>query len=319
MDENKSYRIVVIGQGYVGLPLSLEFATHYPVLGFDINRNRINQLNRGHDITLEADTEKLNNLLKKYIKTGGKLGYKATNELEEISQSNVFIVTVPISINKYNTPDLGPLIFASKMLSGIIKEGDIIIYESTVFPGCTEEECIPILEKYPGLKYNESFYIGYSPERINQGDKVNTLTSVKKVTSGSTKEIVEEIDNLYRKIITAGTQKAPSIKVTEASKAIENAQRDVNISVANELTLIFNRIGIDVDIFDPWVDKAEVENEYGIAILNKLSEDRKYDSIIIAVSHHQFLKLNFGNIKKENAVIYDTKTCIDRNLIDARL
>jgi UDP-N-acetyl-D-glucosamine/UDP-N-acetyl-D-galactosamine dehydrogenase len=243
----KTYKIAVIGQGYVGLPLSLEFASHYSVLGFDINTQRVDQLNEGHDITLEADIEKLNNGLKKYNETNGSIGYKATSQLSDIAASNIYIVTVPTPIDKYNAPDLNPLISASKMLGEIIKKGDIVIYESTVFPGCTEEECVPVLEKYSGLKYNEDFFVGYSPERINPGDKVNTLTSVKKVTSGSTEEIAEEVDNLYKKIITAGTHKASSLKVAEASKAIENAQRDVNISFVNELALIFDRIGIDTN------------------------------------------------------------------------
>lgn len=241
----KTYKIAVIGQGYVGLPLSLEFANHYPVLGFDINKQRVEQLNEGQDITLEAEIEKLNDGLKKYKASNGEAGYTATSQLSDIASANIFIVTVPTPIDKYNAPDLNPLMSASKMLGEIIKKGDIVIYESTVFPGCTEEECVPVLEKYSGLRFNEDFYVGYSPERINPGDKVNTLTSVKKVTSGSTEEIAEEVDQLYKKIITAGTHKASSIKVAEASKAIENAQRDVNISFVNELALIFDRIGID--------------------------------------------------------------------------
>ncbi|UWX60777.1 nucleotide sugar dehydrogenase [Chryseobacterium oranimense] len=429
----KKYKIVVIGQGYVGLPLSLEFANHYSVLGFDINTQRVDQLNEGHDITLEADIEKLNKGLKKYNETNGDLGYRATSQLSDIKDSNIYIVTVPTPIDKYNAPDLGPLISASKMLGGVIKSGDIVIYESTVFPGCTEEECVPVLEKYSGLKYNEDFFVGYSPERINPGDKVNTLTSVKKVTSGSTEDIAEEVDALYKKIITAGTHKASSLKVAEASKAIENAQRDVNISFVNELALIFDRIGIDtndvleaagtkynflkykpglvgghcisvdpyylahkaeqlgyhpdvilsgrrvndsiakfiaskvvklliakggiikdsealilgvtfkencpdvrntkvvdiyselkdyginVDIYDPWASKEEVKHEYGIDILEALVEGKKYDSVIIAVSHNEFIKMDLEQVKNENAIVFDTKACLDRNLVDARL
>lgn len=429
----KIYKIAVIGQGYVGLPLSLEFANHYPVFGFDINKQRVNQLNEGLDITLEAEIEKLNEGLKKYKDSNGKEGYIATSQLSEIAEANIFIVTVPTPIDKYNAPDLNPLISASKMLGEIIKKEDIVIYESTVFPGCTEEECVPVLEKYSGLKFNEDFFVGYSPERINPGDKVNTLTSVKKVTSGSTDEIAEEVDNLYKKIITAGTHKASSIKVAEASKAIENAQRDVNISFVNELALIFDRIGIDtndvleaagtkynflkykpglvgghcisvdpyylahkaeqlgyhpdvilsgrrvndsiakfvaskvvklliakgeviknsqalilgvtfkencpdvrntkvvdiynelidyginVDIYDPWASKEEVKHEYGIDIIDALKDGKKYDSIIIAVSHNEFLQMDLDQLKTKNAVVFDTKACLDRNLVDARL
>ncbi|UZT99711.1 nucleotide sugar dehydrogenase [Chryseobacterium fluminis] len=429
----KNYKIAIIGQGYVGLPLALEFSAHYPVLGFDINTERVDQLNEGRDVTLEADIDKLHDCLKKGRESDKTAGYKATSTLSDISDANIFIVTVPTPIDKYNAPDLKPLISASKMLGEIIKKGDVIIYESTVFPGCTEEECVPVLEEYSGLKFNEDFFVGYSPERINPGDKVNTLTSVKKVTSGSTTEIAEEVDNLYKKIITAGTHKAPSIKVAEASKAIENAQRDVNISFVNELALIFDRIGIDthdvleaagtkynflkykpglvgghcisvdpyylahkaeqlgyhpdvilsgrrvndsiakfiaskvvklliekggvikgskslilgvtfkencpdvrntkvvdiykelidyginVSIFDPWASKEEVKHEYGVDILDHLPEGETFDSIIIAVSHDEFLKMDINLLKRENAVVFDAKACLDRKLVDARL
>ncbi|WP_160136402.1 nucleotide sugar dehydrogenase [Chryseobacterium sp. c4a] len=428
----KTYKIAIIGQGYVGLPLALEFANYYPVFGFDINTERISQLNNGNDITFEADPDKLLKGLSSYTSSHGKIGYNPTSELSDISDCNIFIVTVPTPIDKYNAPNLNPLISASKMLGEIIKKGDIIIYESTVFPGCTEEECVPVLEKYSGLVFNQDFFVGYSPERINPGDKVNTLTSVKKVTSGSTAEIAEEVDELYKKIITAGTHKASSIKVAEASKAIENAQRDVNISFVNELALIFDRIGIDthdvleaagtkynflkykpglvgghcisvdpyylahkaeqlgyhpdvilsgrrvndsiakfiaskvvklliekggviknsealilgvtfkencpdvrntkvvdiykelidfginVDIYDPWANKEEVEHEYGVHILAKL-ENKKYDSIILAVSHNEFLEMDIQKLKKDNAVVFDAKACLDRSLVDARL
>ncbi|SHG69765.1 UDP-N-acetyl-D-galactosamine dehydrogenase [Chryseobacterium oranimense] len=433
MNEIRLYKIAVIGQGYVGLPLSLEFSNYFPVLGFDINTERIDKLNNCIDVTLEANTKKLEECLKKYKDSNGNVGYKGTSELNDISDCNVFIVTVPTPIDKYKAPDLSSLISASKMLGEIIKKGDIVIFESTVFPGCTEEECVPVLEKYSGLKFNQDFFVGYSPERINPGDKVNTLINVKKVTSGSTKKIAEEIDNLYKKIIIAGTHKAPSIKVAEASKAIENAQRDVNISFVNELALIFDRMGIDtndvleaagtkynflkykpglvgghcisvdpyylahkaeqlgyhpdvilsgrrvndsitkfiaskvvklliskskviknsqalilgitfkencpdirntkvidiynelteygieVDIFDPWANKLEVKHEYGVDILDQFPKGKKYDSIIIAVSHKEFLTLDFKKMKKENSVIFDAKACIDRSLVDARL
>lgn len=429
----KTYKIAIVGQGYVGLPLALEFANHYPVFGFDINTERVLQLTNGIDITLEAETEKIREGLNKFIQSNGDIGYKATEDLNEIADCNIYIVTVPTPIDKYNAPDLRPLISASKMLGGILKKNDIVIYESTVFPGCTEEECVPVLEKYSQLKFNLEFFVGYSPERINPGDKINTLTSVKKVTSGSTDQIAEEVDNLYKKIITAGTHKAPSIKVAEASKAIENAQRDVNISFVNELALIFDRIGIDthdvleaagtkynflkykpglvgghcisvdpyylahkaeqlgyhpdvilsgrrvndsiakfiaskvvklliskggviknskalilgvtfkencpdvrntkvldiyaeltdygidVDIYDPWASREEVKHEYGIEILDNLEENKKYDSIIIAVSHNEFLEMDIQKLKKENAVVFDTKACLNRDLVDARL
>lgn len=432
MKEKKIYKIAVIGQGYVGLPISLEFSDYFPVLGYDIDSKRVEELNIGKDKTLEADLEKLTLSLKKYNECKGELGYIATSNIKDIISCNIYIVTVPTPINKYNAPNLEPLILASRMLGEILKKGDIVIYESTVFPGCTEEECVPILERYSGLIYNKDFFVGYSPERINPGDKVNTLKTIKKVTSGSTPEIAEEIDQLYNKIITAGTHKAPSIKVAEASKAIENAQRDVNISFINELALIFDRIGIDttdvleaagtkynflkykpglvgghcisvdpyylahkaeqlgyhpdvilsgrrvndsiaefiaskvvklliakgetvknsealilgvtfkencpdvrntkvidiynelkdyginVDIFDPLADIIEVEKEYGVAIVNKL-EEKKYDIIVIAVSHNEFLELDISKLKKDNAVIFDTKSCLDRKLVDARL
>lgn len=429
----KSYKIAIIGQGYVGLPLALEFAKYFPVLGFDINSERTEQLNNGLDITLEADIEKLNAHLNLYKESEGKFGYKASADLDEISQSNIFIVTVPTPIDKYNAPDLKPLLSASKMLGGILKKGDIVIYESTVFPGCTEEDCVPVLEKYSNLKFNKDFFVGYSPERINPGDKIHTLTSVMKVTSGSTLEIAIEVDELYKKIITAGTHLAPSIKVAEASKAIENAQRDVNISFVNELALIFDRIGIDttdvlaaagtkynflkykpglvgghcisvdpyylahkaeqlgyhpdvilsgrrvndsiakfiaskvvklliakggviknskalilgvtfkencpdirntkvfdiykelldygidVEVYDPWANDEEVEKEYGIRLLDKLDGNNRYDSIIIAVSHKEFLSIDFKTLKNLNTVVFDTKSFLERDQVDARL
>lgn len=241
------YKIAIIGQGYVGLPLALEFSKHFPVYGFDINDNRVNELNEGEDHTLEADLDLLEEVLDAARTTDFSRGYKATASLEDIKEANVFIVTVPTPIDRFNSPDLRPLISASEMLGKVLKKGDTVIYESTVYPGCTEEECIPVLEKNSGLQFNKDFFAGYSPERIVPGDKVNTLTTIVKVTSGSTPEIAEMVDQLYKKIVTAGTHKAPSIKVAEASKAIENAQRDVNISFVNELALIFDRVGIDTN------------------------------------------------------------------------
>ena len=235
------YKIALIGLGYVGLPLAVEFGKKFNVIGFDINETRVHELKQGNDITLETNSEE--------IKLATNLTF--TTDLNEIKKCNVYIVTVPTPINQFKSPDLTPLLSATKMLGKIIKKGDIIIYESTVYPGCTEEECVPVLEKESNLKFNVDFYCGYSPERINPGDKVNTLTKIIKVTSGSNENVANIIDNLYKSIIVAGTYKAQSIKVAEASKAIENAQRDVNISFVNELALIFDKIGIDTqDVLD---------------------------------------------------------------------
>jgi UDP-N-acetyl-D-galactosamine dehydrogenase len=426
-------KIAVIGQGYVGLPLAIEFAQHFSVLGFDINQERVEELNSGKDRTLEADLEKLNFGIKQAAESNFSVGYKASNSLNELAEAQIFIVTVPTPIDRYNAPDLTPLLKASEMLGKVLKKGDIVIYESTVYPGCTEEDCVPILEKYSGLIFNKDFFVGYSPERIVPGDKVNTLTTIKKVTSGSTPEIAEEVDQLYRTIIKAGTHKASNIKVAEASKAIENAQRDVNISFVNELALIFDRIGIDtndvleaagtkfnflkykpglvgghcisvdpyylahkatqlgyhpdvilsgrrvndsvaefiaskvvklmikkgisvsgskalilgvtfkencpdvrntkvvdvyrelkeygvdVDIYDPWAESAEVAHEYGVDILNDINPENQYDAVVVAVSHNEFLTLDLKALKKENSVVFDLKACLDRSLVDARL
>jgi UDP-N-acetyl-D-galactosamine dehydrogenase len=233
-------KIAVIGLGYVGLPLAVEFGKKYPTVGFDINLQRVNDLNNGIDHTNEVELEELHKVLNNNL-------FSLSNELESIKGGNMYIVTVPTPIDKFKAPDLSPLLKASKMIGEILKKGDIVIYESTVYPGCTEEDCVPVLEQYSGLKFNTDFYCGYSPERINPGDKINTLTKIKKVTSGSTPEVANLVDDLYSSIIVAGTHKAPSLKVAEASKAIENAQRDVNISFVNELALIFDRMGIDTN------------------------------------------------------------------------
>lgn len=426
-------KIAVIGQGYVGLPLAIEFSQHFPVLGFDINEERVAELNSGQDHTREADLENLNKSIEIAKETRFERGYKATCSLEELATAQIYIVTVPTPIDRYNAPDLTPLMKASEMLGGVIKKGDIIIFESTVYPGCTEEDCVPILERYSGLKFNEDFFVGYSPERIVPGDKVNTLTTIKKVTSGSTPEIAEEIDQLYKKIIKAGTHKAPNIKVAEASKAIENAQRDVNISFVNELALIFDRVGIDtndvleaagtkfnflkykpglvgghcisvdpyylahkavqlgyhpnvilsgrrvndsvaefiaskvvklmikkeisvsgsnalilgvtfkencpdvrntkvvdvyralkeygvdVDLYDPWANAAEVKNEYGVDILSSLEREKPYDAIVLAVAHDEFLQMDLAPIRNTNSVVFDLKACLNRDLVDGRL
>ncbi|MCQ4139008.1 MULTISPECIES: nucleotide sugar dehydrogenase [unclassified Chryseobacterium] len=433
MNLPKHYKIAVIGQGYVGLPLALEFSKFLPVYGFDINEQRVKELNNGEDHTLEADSDEIKEQLKIASESNFQKGYIPSSSLEEIAEANIYIVTVPTPIDRFNSPDLSLLIKASKMLGGIIKKQDIIIYESTVYPGCTEEECIPILEKESKLKLNEDFFVGYSPERIVPGDKVNTLVTIKKVTSGSTTEIAEDIDQLYKLIIKAGTHKAPSIKVAEASKAIENAQRDVNISFVNELALIFDRIGIDthdvleaagtkfnflkyrpglvgghcisvdpyylahkagqlgyhpqvilsgrrvndmmpefiagkviklmiqkgiqiknanalilgitfkencpdirntkvvniyselkqynlnVDIYDPWADQDEVKSEYNIQTLEDFIEDKKYEVIILAVSHKEFKNLDIISLKTEKSVLFDVKAFLERDTVDARL
>jgi len=426
-------RIAIIGLGYVGLPLAIEFAKKYQVLGFDISISRVEELNTGKDRTQEADLEDLNKVILDRQDDKSNKGLAFSSDKQDLKDCNVFIVTVPTPIDQFKSPDLKPLIKASEMLGSILKLGDIVIYESTVYPGCTEEDCVPVLEKSSGLKFNRDFFAGYSPERINPGDKINTLTKIKKVTSGSTPEIANIVDDLYKSIITAGTHKAPSIKVAEASKAIENAQRDVNISFVNELSLIFDRIGIDtndvidaagtkwnflkyqpglvgghcigvdpyylahkaqslgyhpqvilsgrrvndnmgpfvadkvvklmiqkdhkikgskalimgitfkencpdvrntrvvdiyheliqfgleVDVFDPWADTVEVLHEYGISILNKLEENIVYDAVIVAVAHKEFLEIDFQKIKRNNGVIFDTKACLDRSLVDGRL
>lgn len=426
-------KIAIIGQGYVGLPLAIEFSQHFPVIGFDISKQRVDELNQGKDRTLEADLDKLNAGLVASQASFFQKGYKASCDLNDLKDVQIFIVTVPTPIDRYNAPDLTPLIKATEMLGKVISKGDIVIYESTVFPGCTEEDCVPVLEKVSGLKFNEDFYVGYSPERIVPGDKVNTLTTIKKVTSGSTPEIAEEVDQLYKTIVLAGTHKAPNIKVAEASKAIENAQRDVNISFVNELALIFDRIGIDtndvldaagtkfnflkykpglvgghcisvdpyylahkavqlgyhpnvilsgrrvndsvaefiaskvvklmikkdikvstanalilgitfkencpdvrntkvvdvykelkeygvaVDIYDPWANASEVNHEYGVDILSSLDANVKYDALILAVSHNEFLTMDLSTLKKEKSVVFDIKACLDRTLVDGRL
>ncbi|MAC40470.1 MAG: Vi polysaccharide biosynthesis protein VipA/TviB [Pelagibacterales bacterium] len=229
-----NYKIGIVGLGYVGFPLAIEFAKHFKTIGFDIDHSRIDELNLGFDRTLEVSSDNLHNSTLKF-----------TFSQSDLQDCNIYIITVPTPIDKYNKPDLSHLITASQFVGELLNKGDIVIYESTVYPGCTEEDCVPVLEKYSNLKYNSEFYCGYSPERINPGDKINTLTKIKKVTSGSTPKIASEIDLLYKTIIVAGTHLAPSIKVAEASKAIENAQRDINISFVNELALMFDKMGID--------------------------------------------------------------------------
>jgi UDP-N-acetyl-D-galactosamine dehydrogenase len=233
--------IAIIGLGYVGLPLAIEFGKKFKTTGFDIDRKRIEELKIGIDKTNEVCKIQFDNAC--FI--------SFSYNIEDIKKANIYIITVPTPIDKFNTPDLRPLLIASAMVGKLLKKNDIVIYESTVYPGCTEEDCVPVLEKESGLTYNKDFFCGYSPERINPGDKINTLVNIKKVTSGSNVEIANVVDELYKSIIVAGTHKAPNIKVAEASKAIENAQRDLNIAFVNELAMLFDKIGIDTkDVLD---------------------------------------------------------------------
>lgn len=236
-------KIAIIGLGYVGLPLARLFATKYPTVGFDINKARISELKRGHDSTLEVEDENLQAVLVDTF--SDKNGLYCTNDLVVLKECNVYIVTVPTPVDKNNRPDLSPLYKASETAGKVLKKGDIVIYESTVYPGVTEEECVPVLEKISGLKFNIDFFAGYSPERINPGDKEHTVEKILKVTAGSTPEIGIVVDELYKSVITAGTHLAPSIKVAEAAKVIENSQRDINIAFVNELAKIFNLMNID--------------------------------------------------------------------------
>jgi len=235
----RKYKIAVIGLGYVGLPLAHAFSKKYEVVGFDIAQWRIDELRNGIDRTLELSKEQVNEAI------ANKMAF--TNVLEEIADCNIYIVTVPTPIDKHKKPDLTPLLKASESIGKVLKQDDIVIYESTVYPGATEEDCVPILEKVSGLKYNEEFFCGYSPERINPGDKEHTVTKILKVTAGSTPAIGQVVDELYASIITAGTHLAPTIKVAEAAKVIENSQRDINIAFVNELSMIFNRLDIDTN------------------------------------------------------------------------
>lgn len=235
LNKNKKISLAIIGLGYVGLPLALEFGKKRSVIGFDINKERINELISGIDRNLEFN--------KGQIKKSKKL--KFTNNTKELKSANCYIITVPTPIDRLKKPNLKPLLLASKVVSNFIKKKDLVIYESTVYPGCIEEECVPILEKFSGLRFNKDFFCGYSPERINPGDKKHTITNIKKITSGSKPEIAKIVDSLYNEIITAGTHKAPNIKVAEAAKVIENTQRDLNIALINELSILFNKMNID--------------------------------------------------------------------------
>jgi UDP-N-acetyl-D-galactosamine dehydrogenase len=414
-------KIGIIGLGYVGLPLAVEFGKIVDVVGFDINKERIEELKKGIDRTKEVEFDEL--------KSSSRLTYSA--EITALKEANYFIVTVPTPVDASKKPDLKPLESASKTVGTVLKKGDIVIYESTVYPGCTEEICIPILEKISGLKFNEDFFCGYSPERINPGDKLHRVTTIKKVTSGSTPEIADKVDQLYQKIVKAGTHKASSIKVAEAAKVIENSQRDINIAFVNELALIFERMGIDthevleaagskwnflpfrpglvgghcigvdpyylthkaesmgyhpevilsgrrindnmgvyiancviklmaqnnlpinkanilmlgitfkencpdirnskvvdvirelqsfgtvVEVYDPHADVVEVDHEYGLSLIRSFT--KKYDAIILSVSHKEFLTLDWSQIKHDKTVIYDVKGFLDKKIISARL
>ena len=235
INKKKDFKLAIIGLGYVGLPLALEFSKKKIVIGFDVNQKRIKELNSGIDKNLEFNRQELQSTRQLYF----------TNKLDDIKSANCYIITVPTPINKFKKPDLGPLIKASKIVGKIIKKEDLVIYESTVYPGCIEEVCVPILEKFSKLNFNKDFFCGYSPERINPGDKEHTLSNIKKITSGSTPEVAEVVDNLYNEIVTVGTYKAESIKIAEAAKVIENTQRDLNIALINELSILFNKLDID--------------------------------------------------------------------------
>ncbi len=423
--------ISIIGLGYVGLPLAVAFSKKYSVKGFDINESRVNELLCGIDQTLEIDSETLKRVQK--IDKVNNIGLTITMEKSDLVDCKIFIITVPTPIDKHNRPLLTPMIKATELVASVLKKGDIVIYESTVYPGVTEEEMVPILQKESGLLYNIDFFCGYSPERINPGDKEHTVTKIQKITSGSTPEIAELVDRLYKSIITAGTHMAPSIKVAEAAKVIENAQRDINIAFVNELSKIFAMLGIDtqevleaagtkwnflkfkpglvgghcigvdpyylaqkaqevgyhpeiilagrrlndsmgkhvatevvklmmrkdlkvieskvlilgftfkedcpdvrntrvidiynelksfdvqVDVHDPWVNSEDVKHEYGIEVLNKISDDSHYSAVVLAVAHEKFRGLSIRNLVGDSGVIYDVKGMLPKTLVDARL
>ena len=423
-------KIGVVGLGYVGLPLASLFSTKYSVIGYDLSKKRITEIMKGYDSTNEIDSDTLKSIL--VSKNSNLNGLFCSENLNDISDCNFYIITVPTPVDKNKNPVLSPLIKASESVASVLKKGDIVIYESTVYPGATEEDCVPILVKKSGLKFNSDFFVGYSPERINPGDKKHTVDKIMKVTSGSTIESALKIDELYKSIITAGTHLAPNIKVAEAAKVIENSQRDINIAFVNELSKIFSLmnintkdvlsaaktkwnfldfspglvgghcIGVDpyylakksqkigynpeiilagrrmndsmgdfiaseiiklmidknitlknaeilvlgltfkencpdirntkvvdlinslkkhelkITIYDPHADEFEVNNEYGLK-LTKILADKRFDSIILAVAHNEFLKLDFNKLKKKNSVVYDVKNFLNRKIIDKSL
>ncbi len=412
-------KIAVVGLGYVGLPLARLFATKYCVVGFDINEKRVNELNDGIDSTLEIDAELLKSVLLKDTSNNTN-GLLCTTDIEQIRDCNYYVVTVPTPVDKNNRPDLTPLYKSSETVGKVLKKGDIVIYESTVYPGVTEDECVPVLERVSGLKFNVDFFAGYSPERINPGDKLHTVEKILKVTAGSTPEIGIKVNELYKSVITAGTHLAPTIKVAEAAKVIENSQRDINIAFVNELSKIFNILnidthavleaagtkwnflpfkpglvgghcigvdpyylaqkaqemgyhpeiilagrrlndsmgeyvasqvvklmikkgvvvngsqllmlgitfkencpdvrntkivdvisslseyGIEVSIYDPWANPSEVAHEYNL-ITTTVLPNKKFDAIVLGVSHDYFTTVDFEAIRKENSVLYDVK------------
>ncbi|MBD10686.1 MAG: UDP-N-acetyl-D-galactosamine dehydrogenase [Flavobacteriaceae bacterium] len=425
-------KIAIIGLGYVGLPLAVEFAKQFFVVGFDINKQRINELNSGVDKTLEVDNDNLKSVLTSDL--SADKGLYITDNLEALAVANYYIITVPTPTDELKRPVFTPLIKASETVGKVLKNDDIVVYESTVYPGATEDICIPVLEKVSGLKFNKDFYAGYSPERINPGDKKHTVTKILKVTSGSTPEIAEKVDQLYKKVITAGTHLAPSIKVAEAAKVIENSQRDINIAFVNELSKIFRLLDIDtkavleaagtkwnflkfspglvgghcigvdpyylaqkaiesgynpeiilagrkmndsmgsyvatetvkmminkgatikgsnalvlgitfkencpdirnsrvidiieelqsyhvnVDVYDPWASTEEVKHEYNLDLKSSMDNlQSNYDAIILAVSHNEFLELSIDNLKSDNCVVFDVKSLLPINSVDARL
>ena len=422
--------IAIIGLGYVGLPLAVEFGKKYKVTGFDVNAERIAELRNGKDHTLETNTEELKRVMRE---PEAEKGAYFTTEAHLLKNCNIFVVTVPTPVDRFNNPDLNHLMKASETVGTVLKEGDIVIYESTVYPGCTEEVCVPILEQTSRFKYNKDFFCGYSPERINPGDNFRKLPNVKKVTSGSMPHVAQYIDELYSSIIDAGTHLAPSIKVAEAAKVIENAQRDINIAFVNELSKIFYLLGIDttevleaagtkwtflpfqpglvgghcigvdpyylaqkatavgyypeiilsgrrindsmgkyvadavvklmvkkeiivwgadvlvlgmafkencpdvrntkvidiinelqqykanLTVYDPWVNCADVAQEYDIKCLTQLPPGQKYSAVILAVCHDVFKDIDYKQLLKENGVLYDVKGMLDRSLVDGRL
>ena len=429
-------KIAVIGLGYVGLPLAVEFAKQYPTVGFDINGPRVDELMNGYDRTLEVEDEDLKKVIVSDLISTEKndKGLYCTTAVGDIVSSNFYVFTVPTPTDKNKRPVLTPLIKASESVGKVLKKGDYVVYESTVYPGVTEDECVPVLEQVSGLKFNEDFYVGYSPERINPGDKERTVTKILKVTAGSTPEAAKVIDDLYKSVITAGTHLAPTIKVAEAAKVIENSQRDINIAFVNELAKIFNKLdidtrsvleaagtkwnflsfkpglvgghcigvdpyylaqkaqesgyypeiilagrrindsmgsfvaseivkkmvqkdipvkgaktlllgftfkencpdvrntrvidiyqdlvefGLDITVYDPWVDLEEVHQEYDIKVTDsKEVLDIKYSAIILAVSHNEFLQIDFERLKSTKSVLFDIKGFLPKYLIDARL
>ncbi|MCQ2821702.1 MAG: nucleotide sugar dehydrogenase [archaeon] len=425
MVSNDKINICVLGLGYVGLPLARLFSTKYPTVGFDIIKARVDALMSGHDATCEVDDTLLQDAIKNH-------GFKCTSDINEIKNSNFYVIAVQTPVDKNNHPDLTPLLSASTTIGKVLKKGDVVVYESTVYPGTTEECCIPVLEKVSGLKFNEDFYVGYSPERINPGDKLHTVEKIKKVTSGSTPKIGDFVDKIYNSVLTNGTFKASSIKVAEASKIIENTQRDVNIAFVNELAIIFNAMNIDtrevleaastkwnflkfspglvgghcigvdpfyliqraetykvqpkliyfarkindnmgiyvaeqtikcmnkkgilvkdakmlilgftfkencpdirntkvydtyhslseysknICVYDPHANVEHVKREYGITISPTLPNE-KYDAIILAVAHKEFLELDVRSYLTENGIVYDVKGVLPRDKVDARL